>query len=497
MYETSRSDNTSGSVSKKNMPSVKKNVIYRLAYELLILLTPFITTPYISRVLGADGVGIQSYTASIMSYFTMFAALGTVSYGEREISQNRDDRKKTSKLFLEIELMTVFTSLICILIWVMVIIFNAEYRIYFLALLPMLFATMSDISWYFAGHEQVKYIVLRNAACKIIGIVFLFLFVKKKEDLVLYILANSLINLLGNLSMWTYLPGMLVKVNEKLTFKKHFKETLVYFIPTVATSIYTVLDKTLIGIITKDSYQNGYYEQATKVIKIAKSFVFTAVNAVMGSRIAYLFAQQKYEEIKSRIHKSMNFIYMLGFGAAFGLAGIAENFVPVFFGEGYEPVVQLIYAMTPLILIIGVSNCLGCQYYTPGGYRAKSAKYIVIGSVINLCLNLVMIPFLGSIGAVIASNIAELAITVMYVVNCNGYLTFGNIINFSWKRLIAGIIMCVLVIFIGKLGVAGRAVTLVIQLAAGVCIYIVLLILFRDNMLFEMFRMIKRKISKK
>ncbi len=73
-------------------PNVRKNYVYRLLYEILILITPFITTPYISRVLGADGVGIYSYTSSIMAYFTMFAALGTAAYGAREIAQLRDVR---------------------------------------------------------------------------------------------------------------------------------------------------------------------------------------------------------------------------------------------------------------------------------------------------------------------------------------------------------------------------------------------------------------------
>ena len=140
-----------------NQPSVKKNYIYRLSYEILILLTPFITTPYVSRVLGADGIGIYSYTSSIMTYFTLFAALGTASYGAREIAQHRDDRQKSSKLFWEIELMTVGTSLICLLVWIFVILFSSGYRYYYLALTQTLFGTMADISWYFTGYEQIKY----------------------------------------------------------------------------------------------------------------------------------------------------------------------------------------------------------------------------------------------------------------------------------------------------------------------------------------------------
>ena len=135
-----------------------------------------------------------------MTYFTLFATLGTASYGEREIAQHRDDRKQSSQLFWEIELMTVMTSSVCIIVWLLVILFSIEYRWYFLALLPLLFSSMADISWYFTGYEQVKYIVIRNFICKFTGIRLLFLLVRSKDDLILYILMNSVITLAGNLS---------------------------------------------------------------------------------------------------------------------------------------------------------------------------------------------------------------------------------------------------------------------------------------------------------
>lgn len=470
-----------------HLPSVKKNFLYRTFYELLIVITPFITTPYVSRVLGADGIGIYSYSASIMTYFTLFATLGTASYGEREIAQHRDDRMQSSQLFWEIELMTVMTSAVCIFVWLWVILFSTGYRWYFLALLPLLFSSMADISWYFTGYEQVKYIVVRNFICKFTGIVLLFLFVRSKDDLFLYILMNSVITLAGNLSMWTYLPRMLVKVDFRtLRFQKHFRETLIYFIPTIATSIYTVLDKTLIGVITKDSYQNGYYEQATKIVNIVKNVVFTSVNAVMGSRIAYLFAQKKYEEIHRRIERSMDFIMLLGYGAVFGVIGIADKFVPVFFGEGYQPVIHLLYVMSPLVIIIGISNCLGSQYYSPGGQRARSAKVIIFGSVINLCLNLIMIPWLGGIGAAAASIAAELVITILYVRMSDGYMTAGMLWRCNWKRLLAGAFMCVAVHAAGGIGPWNAVTGLMVQVAAGGFIYGVLLLFLKDGMLLEL-----------
>lgn len=472
-----------------NMPNIKKNYFYRLLYDLLVLATPFVTTPYVSRVLGADGIGIYSYTSSLMAYFTLFATLGTASYGAREIACHRDSKQQSSKLFWEIELMTVGTTLLCLLGWILVIIFSREYTYYFIALIPLLLATAADITWYFTGFEQVKYIVVRGAFCKIVGIVCLFLFVRQKSDLLVYIVLNSVIQLVGNLSMWTYLPRMLAKVDFRtLTFKKHFHETLIYFIPTIASSIYTVLDKTLIGIITDSSSQNGYYEQATKVVNMLKTVVFTSVNSVTEARLSYLFAEKKEDEIHYRIERSMDFILLAGFGCMFGLAGTASRFAPLFFGTGYEPVAGMLHLMAPLIVIIGISSCLGSQYYTPSGRRKQSSRYIIIGAVLNLCLNLLLIPRFSAMGAIGASIISELAITVLYVLFCNGYMSFLLLWKLIWKRLGAGILMCGVVQLIGQIQ-GTEVVVLTVQVVAGAITYGIILLALRDGMLLELIKM--------
>ena len=477
--------------------SIKKNFAYSLAYQILILVTPFITTPYISRVLGADGVGIYSYTNSIIAYFTLFAALGTVSYGTREIAQHRDDKAQLSKLFWEIEIMTIISSLVCLAAWILFICVSKEYRIYYIALTPLILGTHFDISWFYSGCEQMKYNVIRNSAVKIIGIIALFVFIRTKDDLIWYVVINSLVQMLGNLTMWTYLPKFLEKIDFRtITLKHHFKETLVYFVPTIATSIYTVLDKTLIGVITKDEYQNGYYEQATKIVNIIKSLVFTSVNSVMGARISYLFASDKIDEIKEKISLSLDYIMFLGFGCVFGISAVANVFIPIFCGKGYEPVVNLLYVLSPIVLIIGISNSLGSLYYTPSGQRAKSAKIIVLGSVVNLILNLIFIPKLGGTGAVISSLIAETLISVLYLRFSHGFMTVGMILQKSWKRLIAGAIMLIAVMLINTNIHIMPILQLILEIAAGVLIYIGLLAMMKDSMIKWGLEFIRGKVKK-
>lgn len=483
--------------NRPNTPSIRKNYIYRLAYEVLIIFTPFITTPYVARIFGVDGNGIYSWTYSIVTYFVLAANLGTASYGSREIAQHRDDQEAASKLFWEIELMTVMTSAICLVVWCGVITFGGGYKFYFLAHTPFIIAAMLDISWFFTGYERVKYIVLRNSICKITGIVLLFVLVHKKRDLIIYILINAFVQMLGNLSMWTYLPRMLTKVDFKgLRFVHHFRETLVYFIPTIATSVYTVLDKTLIGAITRDAYQNGYYEQATKITNILKSLVFTSVNAVMGARMAYLFAEEKIDEIHRRIRRSMDFIFLLGFGCVFGVISVARRFVPFFFGKGYEPVIPLLYIMTPIVLIIGVSNCLGSHYYTPSGRRRQSTKYIIIGSCVNLVLNLLMIPHLGANGATIASIIAELSISALYLRSCNGYMTVSLLVKLGWRRVLSGVGMLFCLILLDHFLSFKNSICIVVMVVLGAAIYGGLLLLMRDELTWEFLGTGRRILTK-
>ena len=475
-------------------PSLKKNIAISTVYQVLLIILPIITAPYVARVLGPDQSGIYDYTNSIQTYFAMFAARGTASYGAREIARVRDDAALRSKLFWEIELMTVMTSAVCIIVWFIFIAFTPQYKVIYLVLTMGLFSTMFDISWFFAGMEQFKYTVTNDAACKLIGVVLMFLFVKKQEDLLLYIIIITASTMIGNLSMWLYVPRFTQKVDFKtLKFGRHFRETLIYFIPSIATSVYTVLDRTLIGVITKNKAENGFYHYTMQIVNMMKALTFSSLNMVLGSRIAYLFAEEKYDEIKVRIRDSINYILFMGIGICFGLSGVAKRFVPVFLGPGYDRVIIMLMLMSPIVVIIGVSNCLGSQYYTPSGNRKLSAKFIIIGALVNLVLNLILIPRYWGYGAIAASLIAEMVITVLYLKFCKGYLTVDTIVREGSRKLAAGIAMFAVIRIIDRF-IASDIIALLIEVAVGFSVYCIMIVLLRDTFITEI---VMGKILKK
>ena len=473
-------------MSTNTQPSLKKNIAISTLYQVLIIILPLITAPYIARVLGPDQSGVYDYTNSIMTYFSMFAALGTASYGVREIARVREDVAMRSKLFWEIELMTVMTSAACIAVWFAFIALTPRYKVIYVVLTMGLFSTMFDISWFFAGMEQFKYTVTKNAACKLIGVVLMFLFVKKEDDLLLYIIIITASTMIGNLSMWMYMPRFIEKVDFRtLTFRRHFHETLIYFVPTIATSIYTVLDRTLIGVLTQNKAENGCYHYAMQIVNMMKALTFASLNMVLGSRLSFLFAEKRYDEIRERIADSINYILFMGIGICFGMIGVARRFVPVFLGPGYDRVITMLMLMSPIVIIIGISNCLGSQYYTPAGFRKLSARYIITGAVVNLLLNLVLIPRYWGYGAIVASLIAETVITVLYMRNCNGYLKVETIAKGSWKKLIAGAIMLAVIKAIDSL-IPFDIIALFAEVAVGFTVYCAVIALLRDSFMTEL-----------
>lgn len=461
--------------------SLKKNIMLSTFYQVLKIITPFITAPYISRVLGVSKVGIFSYTSSYAMYFTLFGGLGTATYGTREIARVRNDEHKRSHLFWEIEILSVITTTISILAWGVFTLINTKYQVYYAVLTFNLLAVMFDISWFYAGIEQFQYTIGWNSFFKIASVVALFIFVHKPSDLLIYVFIMAFQNFAGNVGMWTGLPRFIHKVDLKtIKLKKHFHETLVYFIPTIATSVYNVLDKTMIGFITHNTKENGYYENANKILDMMKTLTFVALNSVMTSRISFLYKEKKFEEIKKRIHDSINYVLFMGIGILFGLSGVAKVFVPLFFGKGWDKTVDLLIIMSPVIVIIGLSNCLGSQYYTPSGRRKESAKYIIAGAVINFCFNCIFIPKLMSYGAAIATVIAETVITILYVHNDNDYLNWSDIFKMGWKKLIAGMIMFVILLGIRQV-IHQPLLSVALMVIVGVGCYILILTLLKDS----------------
>lgn len=462
--------------------SVKKNFIYNLGYQLLTIILPIVTTPYVSRILGANNVGIYGYTLSITAYFILFGSLGTLLYGQREIAYVQNDKKEYSKRFWEINILRAITMSISLLIFFIFFVNkNNDYYTYYLILMLEIVGNFFSISWFFQGLEAFKEIVIRNLIIKAISITCIFLFVNKPDDLWIYFLIYVLSVILGNLAMWLYLPKMLVKVNLKeLHVFKHLKPMIQLFIPQIAIEVYTVLDRTMLGRMILDKTEVGYYTQSQKIIKVLL-VVVTALGTVMLPRIASKFSQKDMESIKKYISKSFNMVFMISIPLIFGIISITPEFVPLFFGEGYDKCVLLMNVLSPILLFIGMSNVIGMQYLLPTKQQKKFTISVTIGAIVNFIINLLLIPKFGALGASIGTIVAELCVTLYQMYVTRGELNYKSILKSSLKYLLAAFVMFIIVF---DLEITSHIfANLIIKIVSGCIIYFGVLYISKDEFL--------------
>lgn len=476
--------------------SIKKNYIFNVAYQILTLITPLITAPYLSRVLQPDGIGSVSFAESIVSYFSLLAVMGISTYGQREISYVQDDIEKRSKVFWNTKLLGFCTSGITIIIYIIFALCQKKNSMIYLILTLNLVSNFFDITWFFQGMEDFAKTVTRNASFKLIQIAYIFVFVRTKDDIALYVLGLGLFSALGNMSLWVHLPKYITCVPiSKLNPFKEIKTVWSMFIPTVAMQIYTVLDKTMIGVITGNSFENGYYEQAIKISKMLLALV-TALGAVMVPRIGFLFGKNDIGKLKKYMYSVYRFVWFLGIPMCFGLIIVADNFVPWFFGEGYDKVIPLLRILSLLILAIGINNVTGIQYLVPTKQQHTFTATVIIGAVTNFCLNIVMIKFFYSVGAALASVIAEVVIAIVQLVIVRKELSPLQVVKEGSHYYIAGTVMILILVPLAK-RLSPSIWHTVILTICGAIIYFATLFVEKDEFLISNVKMVFQKLTKR
>lgn len=475
--------------------SVTKNYIYNMAYQILTLITPLITTPYVSRVLGATQIGKYSYTQSIVMYFILVGTIGISMYGQREIAYIQDEVEKRTKVFFEINILRAVTVTLALAVFVYACVFNGKYKLLYAIQVIDIVANMFDISWFFQGIEDFKRTVIRNMFVKLLCVTMIFVFVKKQEDLPLYVLCYSLSLILGNISLWFYIPKYIVKV--KLDSKgvlSHLKPSIMLFIPQVAVQVYTVLDRTMLGKLAKESamQQVGYYEQSQKIVKLLITII-TALGTVMLPRMANVYAKKDTKLLNEYMDKSFKYTYMLGIPLMLGLISVSKNFVPIFYGPGYEMVGTILICISPIIIFIGLSNVVGAQYQIPTNKQFDYTLSVVAGAVVNFLMNLILIPRIGVMGAVLATVVAEFVVLFVHFYCVRKDLSVAKSITCCYKYLIAGIIMFVGAFGVGFTPIDNNLIKVVLQVITGVILYFVPLLLMKE----ELLAMVIGKVLKK
>lgn len=415
-----------------------------MAYNILILIIPLVTAPYLARVIGVEGTGIYSYTYSVVQYFVLFAMLGINDYGNRRIAKVRDSKEARSKEFLSIYAIQVTTSVLSILFYILYIQFVKEYKLFAIIQLLYLIANCFDINWFFFGMEKFKLTVSRNMIIKIISTICIFLFVKERNDLLIYIVILAFSSLISQLALWSFLKKEIIKTQISwMDIKKHIKPIIILFVPVVAISLYNIMDKIMLGNIATKA-EVGLYGNAEKIVNIPTNII-TALGAVMLPKISNLVAKGEEEKVKEYISKSIEFITFLATPMYIGLMIVAVNFAPLFYGNEFIKSGVLIQYLSIIIIFRAWANVIRTEYLIPNEEDKKYIISVVLGAFVNVILNCILIPQYGSLGAVIGTIFAEFVVMFYQMLAVRKKLNIKKYIKYFVKFTMTGLIMYIVV----------------------------------------------------
>ena len=465
-----------------------KNYLYNLSYQILTIILPIITVPYVTRIFTSEDLGNYGFYNSIVSYFSLFAMLGIGIYGTKQIAAAND----VNSTFWNIYVIQLIASLLALSVYLIAVFSISQMSTVISLILGVVLLTkMLDISWLFSGKEDFKKITLRNTVVKVTGVTSIFTFVKSSEDLYLYVFLIVIFDFLGQLVMWIPAKQFLNRPTFNFeSIKKNLYPTILLFLPQVAISLYVVLDRTLLGFL--GSYSDvGIYEQGQKLISILLTIV-NSLGAVMLPRVANLLSERRDMEAQNMVKFSFILYNLIIFPMIFGLIAVNEVFVKLFLGQNFQDVKYMLYIIVFNIMLVGWTNILGFQVLV---VRNKNKEYMLSSTIpafVSVAINIAVIPLFGYIGASITSVIVEILVfTIQWYYS-------RNIINKNllFNKDLAKIILSSLVMFgavmlckmiLGLDGIIGLA----IYLAVGGISYLGMIFLLKTVNIREMKEMLK------
>ena len=473
--------------------SVTKNYIYNLIYQMLLIILPIITVPYITRILGTNGVGINTYTNSIIQYFMLFGSLGISLYANRQIAYVRKKRKELSKQFWSLFILKLITTTISYFVFIIyVCLTNSSYKIYLWIQSINILSCMLDISWLLMGLEEFKKTVMRNLIVKIISVILIFTLIKTKEDLWIYILIISLSSLISQAILWIYVPKFIDKCTIHFSdIKIHIAPSIKLFIPSVAIQIYSIFDKTYIGYIcgTKEA---GIYDMGEKIVYMSITII-SSMSTVMLPRITNTLANGDLKKIKDYIVKSFNFSSYISIPMCLGLIGISNGLTLCFFGKEFMKSSYIMSIESLIIIVVSWANVTGVQLLIPFGKNNEYTLSVVVGAVIDVLSNVILVKYLSSIGAAISTVLAETIVTFIQIYMLRNILPLKEIFKEIWKYSISAIIMFIVIIITSKF-LNCSLITTMFQIILGILVYFITQYLLKSEFQNYACEILKNKI---
>lgn len=481
----------------KEHKSVLYNFIMNVILTMSSFIFPLITFPYISRILLPVGTGKVSFATSVVNYFLLIAQLGIPTYGIRACAKVRDDKERLSKTVQEILLINFIMCIIAYVLFFCVLFlmprFQEEKKLLLITSASILFTTLG-VEWLFKALEMYSYITWRSIFFKCIAIVAMFLFVKEQKDYIVYgaisIFASSASGILNFIYMHKLVD---LKKRGKLEIQKHIKPILIFFAMSCATTVYLNLDTTMLGFMKTDA-DVGYYNAAVKIKNMLVSIV-TSLGAVLLPRVTAYLANGETEKFRNLSKKAISFVMFLAIPMLTYFIVFAKQGVLLLSGNEFENSVLPMKIMMPTLLFIGLTNIMGIQILVPLGKESKVLASTVTGAIIDLGLNFILIPKYSVAGAAIGTVTAEFVVFLyQYFADKDLFKELFRNVTF-WKYAVASIIAVLGSVWLLKFEL-GYFVTLLLSCLSYGTVYLICLLLLKEDFIFEVLEMVFSKIKR-
>lgn len=462
--------------AREKRTSVKKSFAYNIAYQVLAIALPFITAPYLSRVLGAEALGIYTYSYSIASYFLLFATLGMANHGNRSIAATHRDRESLGKVFCNNYVIQLVCGLITFAVYSAYCMTLTQNRLVAFVQGFVVLSGVLDINWLFFGLEEFKLTVTRNAVCKVLSFIAIFVFVRARDDLWVYALIMSLSVFVSQAIMWGFLRQRVKLVRPTWPdVKKNIKPVLVLFVPILSYSIYMLIDKVQLGQLASMT-EVGYYGNAEKIMNIPTGIV-TALSTVMLPRATKVLADNDDDSYEHYLVASFTFVAVVEGFICLGISSVATLFAPLYFGSEFVTTGYILRFLILAPIVSGFANVIRTQYLIPKFRDRIYVASTIAAAVVNFTLNLILIPTMQSMGAVVGTVCAESSVLIIQTIAVRKELPWRRIAGATVPYLLVGLACYG---FVGVLNATlpmGDLGKLVVDVLLGSCFYLAILVL--------------------
>lgn len=478
--------------------SLKINMLMNAILTMSGFIFPLISFPYVSRVLSPVGTGKVAFAISLVTYFSMFAQLGVPTYGIRACARVRDDKIKLSRTVQEVFLINAFMSVLAYIVFAVAIIFvpqlNQDKWLYIIVGLTIFFNTIG-MEWLYRALEQFSYITACSLIFKTLAMIGMFLFIHDSDDYIYYgaisIFASSASNICNFINLRKHI---IMKPLGNYNFRQHYKMIFTFFAMSIATTIYTNLDTVMLGFMKTDA-DVGYYNAAVKIKNILVSIV-TAVSTVLLPRVSYFIEKGMIDEFKRIIHKTINFVIIISVPMTVYFMMFAKEGIFFLSGGDYAGSIVPMQIIMPTLICIGLTNVMGIQMLVPMNREMSVLYSEIAGAVVDLIINIVLIPSMGAAGAAIGTMVAEIVVLIWQ------YIVLKKDVKEVY-RSIRYIVICIAVIlaaagsyWVKLVGIQSSFITLAISSICFFAIYFIVLLIFKESMAAELLGIVSDRIKK-